>query len=85
MNGIEKSHIQIPKTPESQRLPYLFKNIVKPNFTSSPAENSKQALGFTRSLVDVAYPEKVVFFYDFTVLVVSVLPNLQEGASLLKV
>ena len=48
-------------------------------YTRSPAENSKKALGFTWAPVDVAYPEKVVFFYDFTVLVAAVLPNLQEN------
>ena len=47
-------------------LPYLFKNVVKPNFTLSAPENFKaKALGFTRSLMDVVYLETVAFFYDF--------------------
>ena len=45
---------------------YLFKNGVKPNFTlSTPGNFKAKALGFTRSLIDAVYLERVVFFYDF--------------------
>ena len=37
-----------------------------------------KALGFTRFLLDVVSLERVVFFYDFRVSVVSVQPNLRE-------
>ncbi|MDE0681985.1 MAG: hypothetical protein OXI63_03625 [Candidatus Poribacteria bacterium] len=37
-----------------------------------------KALGFTRSLVGVAYLENIVFFSDFRVSVASVQPNLQD-------
>ena len=48
------------------RLPYLFKNGVKPNFNCQHPGNFKaKALGFTRSLIDAVYLETVVFFYDF--------------------
>ena len=47
-------------------LPYLFKNVVKPNFMlSAPGNFQAKALGFTRFLVNVAYLETVAFFYDF--------------------
>ena len=47
-------------------LPYLFKNVVKPNFTlSAPRKLQSKSVGFTRSLMDGVYLETVVFFYDF--------------------
>ena len=47
-------------------LPYPLKNGVKPNFTlSAPLNLQAKALGFTRSLMNAAYLETVVFFYDF--------------------
>ena len=50
------------------RLPYLFKNMVKPNFTCSASKKLQiKALGFTWSLVNAASLEKVVFFCYFHV------------------
>ena len=66
MNGVEKSDVDMPSTPESQYPAYLFKNGVKPNFTPQAFEKlQSKGLGFTRSLVDRVYLETVVFFYDF--------------------
>ena len=46
-------------------LPSLFKNVVKPNFTRSASQRFQiKALGFTLSLMDATYLEKVVFFCD---------------------
>ena len=45
--------------------------------TQGPRNFKAKALGFTRSLVDVASLEKVVFFSDFRLSVVCVQPNLQ--------
>ena len=59
---IDQKHLKV------KRLPYLFKNVVKPNLTrSAPRKFQIKALGFTRSLVDAVYLEKVVFFCDFHV------------------
>ena len=70
---IDQKHLKV------NSLSYLFKNVVKPNFTRSASRKfQSKALGFTRSLVNAAYLEKVVFFYDFRFLVVSVQPNLQK-------
>ncbi|MCY3742776.1 MAG: hypothetical protein OXH00_17310 [Candidatus Poribacteria bacterium] len=45
--------------------PYLFLNVVKPNFTLSGfRELHSQTLGFTRSLVAIVSLEKVVLFSD---------------------
>ena len=63
---------------KGNRLPCLFKNIVKPNLTASPSRKFQiKALGFTRSLVNAVFLEKVVFFLIFTFLGASVQPNLQ--------
>ena len=57
-----------PKQLKVNRLPYLFKNVVKPNFTRSASREFQiKALGFTRSLENATYLEKVVFFCDFHV------------------
>ena len=51
---------------KGNRLPYLFKNLEKPNFTCSASRKFYiKALGFTRSLVNAVSLEEVVFFYDF--------------------
>ncbi|MDE0683539.1 MAG: hypothetical protein OXI63_11535 [Candidatus Poribacteria bacterium] len=71
---IDQTHPKVSNIP-----PYLFRNGVKPNFTRSSSEElQSQALGFTRSLVAVAYLEKIVFFSNFRVSVASVQPNLRD-------
>ena len=45
---------------------YPLKNPAKPNFIPSESGHlTTKALGFTRFLVNMAYMEKVSFFYDF--------------------
>ena len=65
---------------------YLFKNVEKPNFICSASRKFEiKALGFTRSLVNAVYLEKVVFFYDSTFLGASVQPNLQDDTVFSKI
>ena len=51
---------------KSNGMPYTLKNTMKPNFRSAEWQHlTTKALGFTRSVVDVACFENTWFFYGF--------------------
>ena len=51
---------------KSNGMPYTLKNTMKPNFRSAEWQHlTTKALGFTRSVVDVACLENTWFFYGF--------------------
>ena len=57
----------------------LFKNVVKPNFTQAASRQLQiKSVGFHSVSGEWSVSEKVMFFYDFQVLVASVQPNLQD-------
>ena len=65
MNGVEKWDVDMPSTSESQYPAISIQEGSETQLQTGRVSETAKALGFTRSLVNVAYLEIVVFFYDF--------------------